>query len=177
MRRLIVFVAAALTACAQQPLPIVKTAVNPLLQPSPLPYEYPPFDRIQPEHFMPTFEVGMQESLAELEALIAQEGPATFENTIVAMERGGQVDEAEATDRLHRLQALLAEQQRVTQDSMVGRVVNVLFEKHGREAGQMVGKSEYLHAVHADAPEDLKGQIAPVEIIESRTNSLKGRLV
>ena len=94
-----------------------------------------------------------------------------------AMERGGQVDEAEATDRLHRLQALLAEQQRVTQDSMVGRVVNVLFEKHGREAGQMVGKSEYLHAVHADAPEDLKGQIAPVEIIESRTNSLKGRLV
>jgi tRNA-2-methylthio-N6-dimethylallyladenosine synthase len=93
-----------------------------------------------------------------------------------AAERG-QVDPAEADDRLQRLQALLTRQQRATQDAMVGRKVSVLFEKPGRMAGQMTGKSEYLHAVHAEAAPDLAGQIARVEIVESGPNSLSGRLV
>jgi len=82
-----------------------------------------------------------------------------------------------ANDRLQRLQALLTRQQRAAQDAMVGRVVNVLFEKPGRMPGQMTGKSDYLHAVHVTGPETLRGQIAPVEIIASNTNSLAGRLV
>ncbi|WP_224813586.1 tRNA (N6-isopentenyl adenosine(37)-C2)-methylthiotransferase MiaB [Hasllibacter sp. MH4015] len=94
-----------------------------------------------------------------------------------AAERAGQVSAEEASDRLQRLQSLLTQQQRATQDAMVGRRVHVLFEKPGREAGQMVGKSEYLHAVHVDGPAELRGRIAPVEIVESRTNSLRGRLV
>jgi tRNA-2-methylthio-N6-dimethylallyladenosine synthase len=94
-----------------------------------------------------------------------------------AMERDGQVSEEAAKERLQRLQDLLGEQQRATQDAMVGRTVSVLFEKPGREPGQMVGKSEYLHAVHVDGPAELRGQIALVEIVESRTNSLKGRLL
>jgi tRNA-2-methylthio-N6-dimethylallyladenosine synthase len=40
--------------------------------------------------------------------------------------------------------------------------------------GQMVGKSEYLHAVHVQGPADLAGRIAPVEIVESGPNSLSG---
>jgi tRNA-2-methylthio-N6-dimethylallyladenosine synthase len=87
------------------------------------------------------------------------------------------VDPAEADDRLQRLQALLAEQQRATQESMVGRRVKVLFEKTGRMAGQIVGKSDYLHAVHVDGPESLIGEIAEVEIVQSGTNSLSGRLL
>ncbi|MEJ6393617.1 tRNA (N6-isopentenyl adenosine(37)-C2)-methylthiotransferase MiaB [Gymnodinialimonas sp. 2305UL16-5] len=94
-----------------------------------------------------------------------------------AAERDGQVPADEASDRLQRLQALLTEQQRATQDAMVGREVSVLFEKPGRQAGQMVGKSEYLHAVHVDGPDRLRGQIAPVRIVESRTNSLRGALL
>ena len=82
-----------------------------------------------------------------------------------------------ASERLQRLQALLGRQQRAAQDAMVGREVRVLFEKPGREAGQLIGKSDYLHAVHADAPADLIGQIATVRIVESRANSLKGELV
>ncbi len=87
-----------------------------------------------------------------------------------------QVDPAEADDRLQRLQALLTSQQRAAQDAMVGRTVSVLFEKPGRMAGQMVGKSEYLHAVHVQGPSDLSGRIAPVEIVESGPNSLAGVL-
>jgi tRNA-2-methylthio-N6-dimethylallyladenosine synthase len=87
------------------------------------------------------------------------------------------VDPAEADDRLQRLQALLTRQQRAAQDTMVGRTVSVLFEKPGRMPGQMAGKSEYLHAVHAEAPPELAGEIARVEIVESGPNSLSGRLV
>ncbi|MGP9788363.1 tRNA (N6-isopentenyl adenosine(37)-C2)-methylthiotransferase MiaB [Roseinatronobacter sp. NSM] len=82
-----------------------------------------------------------------------------------------------ASDRLQRLQALLLEQQRATQNSMIGRDVNVLFEKPGRDAGQMTGKSDYLHAVHVTDPRIEKGQIARVRITRSEANSLGGVLL
>ena len=88
-----------------------------------------------------------------------------------------QVDPAEADDRLQRLQALITRQQRAIQDSMVGRTVNVLFEKPGRLPGQMGGKSEYQHAVHVDDADVSVGEIAPVRIISAATNSLAGKLV
>ena len=87
-----------------------------------------------------------------------------------------QVPEDEKDDRLQRLQALLSRQQRETQDAMVGREVKVLFEKPGRLEGQMVGKSEYLHAVHVADAAAQKGDIARVRIVESGPNSLKGVL-
>ena len=88
-----------------------------------------------------------------------------------------QVDVAEADDRLQRLQALITQQQHAIQNDMVGRTVNVLFEKPGRLAGQMGGKSEYLHAVHVDNANVEIGQIAPVRITSASTNSLAGVLV
>lgn len=80
-------------------------------------------------------------------------------------------------DRLQRLQALLREQQQATQAGMVGREVRVLFEKAGREPGQMIGKSEYLHAVYADAPMDVLGQVRRVRVVQDSPNSLKGELL
>ena len=77
-------------------------------------------------------------------------------------------------DRLQRLQALLKSQQKAAQDAMVGRDVRVLFEKPGREAGQMVGKSEYLHAVHVQDTRITSGEIKAVRIVQSNSNSLSG---
>jgi tRNA-2-methylthio-N6-dimethylallyladenosine synthase len=90
-----------------------------------------------------------------------------------AAEKPGVADDV-ASERLYRLQALIAEQQRAKQDAMVGREVSVLFEKPGRIAGQMVGKSEYLHAVHVRDAGVSVGQIARVRITESAPNSLAG---
>ena len=88
-----------------------------------------------------------------------------------------QVDPAQADDRLQRLQALITRQQREIQDAMVGREVSVLFEKKGRFEGQMVGKSDYLHAVHVrDSGCDI-GDIARVRITESGANSLAGQVI
>jgi tRNA-2-methylthio-N6-dimethylallyladenosine synthase len=88
-----------------------------------------------------------------------------------------QVEIAQANDRLQRLQSLVTHQQKEIQESMVGSTVKVLFEKPGRELGQMMGKSEYLHAVHVADAQIAVGEIAEVKILEARTNSLAGVFV
>ena len=54
-------------------------------------------------------------------------------------------------ERLAELQALLQKQQRGFNAAAVGTTMPVLFEKPGRHDGQLVGRSPYLQAVHADA--------------------------
>ena len=86
------------------------------------------------------------------------------------------VADAVADARLQELQTLLSRQQKAAQAGMVGRTLGVLFEKQGREAGQMVGKSDYLHAVFVQAPYAKVGDLVPVRIVDSAPNSLRGEL-
>ncbi|MEM6974392.1 MAG: M3 family metallopeptidase [Pseudomonadota bacterium] len=65
------------------------TAENPLLAPWTTPYALPPFDRIEPGHFVPAFEIAMAEHRAEIDAIKAEAAPADFANTIEALERAG----------------------------------------------------------------------------------------
>ena len=65
--------------------------VNPFLAASALPYQLPPFEEIRDDHYLPAFEQGFREQLAEVDAIVAETAPATFENTIVALERSGQL--------------------------------------------------------------------------------------
>ncbi|UOA27971.1 tRNA (N6-isopentenyl adenosine(37)-C2)-methylthiotransferase MiaB [Pseudosulfitobacter sp. DSM 107133] len=88
-----------------------------------------------------------------------------------------QVDAAEGDARLQRIQALITRHQRAIQEAMVGRTVGVLFEKKGRQAGQMVGKSDYLHAVHVTDANVAPGEVKSVRIVSSGTNSLGGVLL
>ncbi|MBP6507457.1 MAG: M3 family metallopeptidase [Opitutaceae bacterium] len=64
---------------------------NPLLTASTLPHQFPRFDLIQEAHYLPAFVQGMAEQLAEVDAIARQPAPATFENTIVALEKSGQL--------------------------------------------------------------------------------------
>ena len=77
-------------------------------------------------------------------------------------------------ERLAELQKLLKEQQIKIQKDMIGKEVNVLFEKPGRFSDQMVGKSDYLHAVHVTESKIRPGDIYKVKIVNSETNSLSG---
>ncbi|OXM74918.1 M3 family metallopeptidase [Amycolatopsis sp. KNN50.9b] len=67
------------------------TPDNPFSQASDLPYGLPPFDRIADEHFGPAFEAGLAEHAAEIEAIATNPEPATFENTIVALDTSGRL--------------------------------------------------------------------------------------
>lgn len=64
---------------------------NPLLKESTLPYQMPPFDKIKDEHFQPALEQGIVEEEKEAEAIANQTEKPTFENTIVALEKMGQL--------------------------------------------------------------------------------------
>ena len=85
-----------------------------------------------------------------------------------------EIDGAVADARLQSLQALITEQQRGMQQAMVGREVGVLYEKAGREAGQMIGKSDHLHAVFVNDPNGHVGEMVRVRILASSSNSLEG---
>ncbi len=66
-------------------------SANPLLTASPLPLAYPQFDKIKDEHYAPAYELGMTENLTEIAAIANNPAPATFDNTIVALERSGRL--------------------------------------------------------------------------------------
>ncbi|WP_343731018.1 M3 family metallopeptidase [Duganella sp.] len=66
-------------------------ASNPFAKPSTLPFGYPAFDKIKNEDYAPAFEEGMRQQAAEIEAIANSKKPATFDNTIVAMEKSGQL--------------------------------------------------------------------------------------
>jgi tRNA-2-methylthio-N6-dimethylallyladenosine synthase len=85
-----------------------------------------------------------------------------------------QLPEELKAERLHRLQDLLDYQQTSFNSSFVGKILTVLFEKPGRRVGQLVGRSPYLQAVHAEAAPELLGRILPVEIAAAGPNSLSG---
>jgi tRNA-2-methylthio-N6-dimethylallyladenosine synthase len=86
----------------------------------------------------------------------------------------GQISEAVKSSRLLRLQEVLESHQARFNTACVGKILPVLFEKLGRRAGQLVGRSPYLQAVHAEAREALLGRVVAVEISAAGANSLSG---
>tara|TARA_B100000676_G_C18086389_1_gene855414 strand:- start:3977 stop:5362 length:1386 start_codon:yes stop_codon:yes gene_type:complete len=88
-----------------------------------------------------------------------------------------QVPEDVKRDRLESLQQLLRANQEAFNQSQSGRVLPILIEGKGREAGQLVGRSPYLQPVHFIAPTHRIGQIADVLIAEVLANSLRGEIV
>jgi len=86
----------------------------------------------------------------------------------------GQVPEPVKAERLARLQALLAEQQRAFNSAQVGRTLPVLVTGNGRKPGQKHGRSPYLQAVHFPDSAAQPGDIVPVRILAASQNSLAG---
>src|SRR5476651_309638 len=101
---------------------------NPFFSPSELPFGLPPFADITDAHYRPAFDRGFEEHLAEITAVADDTDPATFENTMIPLERGGQVLE---------------------------RVANVFFNKSSADSTDFTNELEEqmapLLAAHADA--------------------------
>jgi peptidyl-dipeptidase Dcp len=66
-------------------------AENPFSHPSTLPYRLPPFDRVQNADYRPAFEQGMREQRAEVQKIAQDPAEPDFQNTLVALERSGQM--------------------------------------------------------------------------------------
>ena len=113
LRTLVVATTMALAACSQQsneqaqPAPAPAStapakastaapkaevsAVNPFLEPSTLPFQAPPFDKIKDGDYQPAFEEGMKQHLEEINKIADNPEPPTFENTFIPMEKSGQL--------------------------------------------------------------------------------------
>jgi len=87
------------------------------------------------------------------------------------------VPEAVKSERLRQVQELVADQQRAFNQSFCGRSMKVLFERRGRNPGQLVGRSPWLQAVQADAPDTLIGTFADVRVRTVGGNSLFSDLI
>ncbi len=77
------------TAMAATETPAAET--NPFFEESPLYLNYPAFDQVRDEHYLPAFERGMEEHLAEIEAIAGNPEAPSFDNTLIAMERSGRL--------------------------------------------------------------------------------------
>ncbi|MCF2516592.1 M3 family metallopeptidase [Dyadobacter sp. CY351] len=66
-------------------------ANNPFLTPYNTPFQVPPFDKVEPEHFLLAFEQGMAKQQNSIAAIHSNEAEPTFENTILALERTGEL--------------------------------------------------------------------------------------
>jgi tRNA-2-methylthio-N6-dimethylallyladenosine synthase len=94
-----------------------------------------------------------------------------------AADMGDQIAADVMEDRLARLQALLNEQQVAFNQAHVGTEADILLERTGRHAGQLIGKTPWLQSVHVVADSAKIGDMIKVELISAGPNSLKGELV
>src|SRR5262249_49803415 len=67
------------------------SAATPFAEPSRLPYALPPCDRIHDADYLPAFDAGMEQQRREVDAIAHNSAAATFENTVLALERSGQL--------------------------------------------------------------------------------------
>jgi peptidyl-dipeptidase Dcp len=102
---------------------------NPFYAPSKLPFGAPPFDRIKDEDYQPAIEAGMAQELVEMNRIASNPAAPTFENTLVAMERGGRllarasaafsgVSQANTNPVLQKARTALAPQYAAHQDAI-----------------------------------------------------------
>jgi tRNA-2-methylthio-N6-dimethylallyladenosine synthase len=79
-------------------------------------------------------------------------------------------------ERLVRLQELIDHQQAAFNKAVIGKTVDVLFERPARNPGQIVGRTAYLQPAHVMAPADIIGKVLPVRIESLERYSLLGQL-
>ena len=87
MRKTIITTCAAAIVCGSA----MAKGGNPFLGKYTTPYGIPPFEQIKVEHYKPAFIKGMEEHKKEIDAIVNNKKPATFENTIAALDRCGEL--------------------------------------------------------------------------------------
>jgi tRNA-2-methylthio-N6-dimethylallyladenosine synthase len=90
---------------------------------------------------------------------------------------GDEVPEHIKSERLSVLQDLLVQHQTAFNQKSVGTMMPVLFDRRGRKANQIVGRSPFMQPVHVKASNEYFGQIVDVSLLDATSNSLSGEVV
>ncbi len=124
---------------------VTSTSENPFFTQSTLYFRLPPFDQIEDSHYAPAFELGMEEQMAEINVITNDPEAPTFDNTLVAMERSGQLlnrvasvffsmASADTNDTIEELRSemapkLSAHKDAILMNSLLFERVNALYEQ------------------------------------------------
>jgi peptidyl-dipeptidase Dcp len=152
MKRLLIALVIAIPALAQLP------ASNPFSAPSPLQFRAPQFNRINDSDYKPALEEGMKQQIVEVEKIASNKAPASFANTIEAMERSGalltrvakvffNLVQSNTNDTLDKIEAeespkLAAHQDSIYLNPKLFARVKALYDT--RDALQLDRESKYL---------------------------------
>ncbi len=149
---------------------------NPLLQHWETPYGLPPFDRIRPEHFKPALDTAMSRHREEIETIAGDSAPATFENTVAALDRSGEamrsvallfsnLTASETSDELQAVERELApviasHRNWITlHKGLFARIDRLYAERHNLQLGaEQLRLLERLHLQFVRAGAQLKGE-------------------
>ncbi len=144
---------------------------NPFFQPSTLPFQAPPFDKIKDSDYQPAIEAGISEALKQIDAIANNPAPPDFANTFIALEKSGQLlgrvlrafnamTSADTNPELQKVQALEApklaalEDARTLNPKLFARVAAVYKDrdrlKLDAESRKLV-EDTYTHYIHAGA--------------------------
>ena len=151
MKRLMIALTLAATSAAAQ-------TTNPFLTSSPLPFQAPPFDKIHDSDYQPALDEGMKQQIAEIEAIADNPEPPTFDNTVVPMERSGQLltrvakvffnlTQSNTNDTLDKIEAeesprLAAHQDGIYLNSKLFARVKAIYD--ARDTLQLDSEAKYL---------------------------------
>lgn len=145
--------------------PPAQPAENPFFAESTLPYKLPPFDRIHDADYMPAFERGMAEQIAEVQKIANDPSPPTFDNTIVALERTGRLltrvskvffnlNASNGTDEMRKVEAevtpkLSAHRDAILLDAALFKRVDTLYQQRAKlgldaESAQLLDRYEAM---------------------------------
>ncbi|MGC8595230.1 MAG: peptidyl-dipeptidase Dcp [Candidatus Kryptoniota bacterium] len=144
---------------------------NPFARPSSLPFHAPPFDRIHDSDYKPALEEGMREQLVEIDSIASNPAPPTFENTVVALERSGEllnrvskvffaVVQANSNDQLQKIQSeeapkLAAHNDAIYLNHKLFQRVKVIYDNLDKlnlnDIQKFLVKRYYLDFIHAGA--------------------------
>ena len=153
------------------------SGLNPFFTKSTLPFQAPQFDKIKDSDYQPAIEEGMKQQLAEIQKIADNTEPPTFENTMVALEKSGQlltrvqlafnaITSANTDSVLQKVQEeeapkLAAHQDAIYLNAKLFQRVKTIYEKRDKlnldHEGQKLVEYYYNHFIHAGAnlsPED-----------------------
>lgn len=144
---------------------------NPFARPSTLPFMAPPFDKIRDSDYQPALEEGMRQQLIEINSITSNPDPPSFDNTIIALERSGQllnrvskvffaVVQANTNEELQKIQAEEAPKLATHNDAIylndklfqrVKTIYDNLDKSNLSDVQKFLVKRYYLDFVHAGA--------------------------
>ena len=125
------------------------SGANPLLESWTQTFSLPPFDKIQTDHYKPALEVGMEEHLKDLQAIVDNPEPPTFENVMVAYDRAGST-----MDKVAGVFGNMCSSQNTPELQAIQTEMTPILSRHGSATFTLPGLFEKVKTVYEGMDQD-----------------------